>query len=131
MRWILIACVAIVAFDAITAVAAKALNFGYTGFPWIIGSTAIYAFPAVMAARDGQELRMSALAGAAVALVDATIGWAVGWIIGPGAPPPGSGSPEVLGLAVIAVVVVTVGAGIGLAAGLVTRRFARRSSAGS
>lgn len=120
VRSTLIACVAIVAWAAIFAVAAKALTFEYDDFPGIIigiiGSTSIYAFPAVIAVRDGHRVRVAALAGATVALVDATIGWAVSSAIGPGAPAPDS-TPVVLLLSVITVVVV--GAVTGLIAGIV------------
>lgn len=128
MRWTLIACAAIVAFDTGTGLAAEALAFGRDGFPWVIGSTAIMAFPAVMAVREGQGLRAAAVAGAAVGLAEATLGWAVSWVIGIGAPPPefrNLGAVTLIGLSVV-----TIGGVVGLVAGLITRRVPPRSSPG-
>ncbi len=127
MRWILLACAAVLVFDGVSALAAKAFDFAYGGFPGIIVSTAIYAFPAVMAVHRGHKLRVATIAGATVALVDATAGWAVSWLIGPGAPPADSRSPALLVLT--ATTVVVLGAVVGLAAAWITRRFARNSSA--
>jgi len=129
VRWTVIASVVIVVFDGVAALAAKALSFEYGGFPGILVSTAIYAMPAVMVALGGQGARSASLAGATVAFADATVGWAVSWLIGPGAPPADSRSPEALALTVL--FVVTVGALVGLIAGLVTPLMARKRSAGS
>lgn len=129
MRWIIISCVAIVAFDALAALAAKALNFEYGGFPGVLVSTAIYAFPAVMLALDGHGVSVASLAGATVAFVDATVGWAVSWLIGPGAPLMDSRSPEAVALTVTFVVIV--GALVGLTAGFIAPRVARKRSARS
>ena len=122
MRWTLLACVAIVAFDLITAVADRTLGYDYNGVLSLVVSTAIYAFPALKLAREGHDLRAAALAGAVVAMVDSTIGWAVATVIGPGAPPPGS-HPAVIVLT--AITVTGIGALIGLVAGLAARRLSR------
>lgn len=129
MHWIIISCVAIVAFDAFGALAAKALDFEYGGFPGILVSTAIYAIPAVMLALDGHGLRVTSLASATVAFVDATVGWAVSWLIGPGAPPVDSRSAEAVALTVTFVVIV--GALVGLTAGFIAARVGRKRSARS
>lgn len=120
MRWIVAACIAIVAFDAITAVASRELAFDPSGLPGLVVSTAIYAFPAVMVVRKGGDLRAAALAGATVALADASIGWALFWAIGPADPPP-DGDGVVLVLT--ALTVVGIGAVVGTLAGIVTRRL--------
>ena len=125
MRWTVIACIGIVAFGAFSALADRTIGYDYEGILGLVVSTAIYALPAVMVARDGHRLRAAAFAGGAVAAVDATIGWAIAWAIGPGAPPAGSG-PEVLLLTVISVV--GIGALVGLAAGFVTRRVTGRGA---
>jgi len=87
-------------------------------------TTAIYALPAVMLVREGHDLGVAALAGATVGAVDATLGWAVSWMIGPGVPPPGS-APVVVLLTMITVV--GIGALVGLASGFVTRKLSARA----
>jgi hypothetical protein len=72
---------AIVIFDALAASAAKALDLDYALAAF--GSVFIYAVVGRVVRRTGRDLRACALAGAAVALIDATAGWAVSGAIVP------------------------------------------------
>jgi hypothetical protein len=117
MRWAFIGSVAIVVFDVVAALAARPLGFEYGSTPGLIVETAINAVPAFLAAREAGTLRIAVLVGAAIAFVNATIGWAASWIIGPGAPAdPANRAPAIVVLTVI--FVVGMGALIGLIAGL-------------
>ncbi len=73
---------AIVIFDAIAASAAKAFDFDYALA--VFGSFFIYGVVGRLMSSTGGDLRASAFAGAAVALIEATAGWAVSAAIGPG-----------------------------------------------
>ena len=110
MRWILIGCASVVLFDAVGALAADLLDFEYALLLPI--SFAIYLVTAFMAARAENAVRAGALAGACVALADGTVGWAISWAIGPGAPDP---SDRAAGpVTATALTVVATGAAIGL-----------------
>jgi hypothetical protein len=74
---------AVVAFDAIASVASLKLGFAYTTAAW--GSYVIYVAVGFIAARWG-GISAALKAGAVVGLVDASAGWGVSWIIGPGHP---------------------------------------------
>ena len=78
---------AVLVFDAVASLASVALSFPY----WYaaIGSCVIYLVVGGAAARYA-SVRLSALAGALVGLVDATLGWAISWVIGPGRAAAGS-----------------------------------------
>lgn len=81
---IAIGCVAVVAFDLLGATASRWLGFPYARLA--AGSYAIYTATSVEAAQRGPAW-MGIVAGVTVAFVEATIGWAISWWIGPGRPP--------------------------------------------
>jgi hypothetical protein len=86
---------AIVVYDALGSLASRELGFPYPALA--IGSVLIYgAVGAYVGARE--RVRHAARAGFAVGVVDATIGWAISWMIGPGRPAEGdpSGLPYML-----------------------------------
>lgn len=118
MRPVLVGCIAVVVFDALGASAADLLDFEYSLL--IPGSIAIYAVTGFLAARASRETSAGVLAGALVALTDATAGWAISWAIGPGAP--ASGEQDALSLTLTALLVVALGAVVGLIAGTVAAR---------
>lgn len=109
--------IGVVAFDAVAAWAAKTFEFEYAAAAW--GSFLIYAAVGYAASRETGSLRVSAAMGGAVALVEATVGLAVAWAIGPGRL---DGADAPLIAATIAAVVL-VGALIGCFGGWVQRRF--------
>ncbi len=86
MRAILAGGVVVLLFDAIGALAALTLGFNYALVA--VGSVVIYVAVGAYVGRR-EPFRRAALAGLAVGAVDATLGWAIAWAIGPGRPPPG------------------------------------------
>ncbi len=112
MRWILVGCGAVVVFAAAGAFASEELGFDYAILT--PGSLAIYAVAAFLTARDEGETRWGVFAGGTVAFVEATVGWTVSWVIGPGALD--DATPGVLIGVVLASV--ALGAIVGLVAGL-------------
>ena len=77
---------AIVAFDTLASSASLLLCFPYAKASFV--STLIYGITGFMATRIG-GWKLVLAAGAALGLVDATLGWGVSWLSGPGKPPTG------------------------------------------
>jgi hypothetical protein len=121
LRIVLIGCAAVLAFDTAGAIAAEANDFDYEAL-WP-GSFLIYAATAFLTARAAGNVRGGALAGLALAATDATFGWAISWLIGPGAPDPAD--RDAATVVVAALLVAATGAIIGAVAGLAGRRAAR------
>ena len=110
--------VAIVAFDALASAAAVRRGFPYAAAP--LGAFLIYAavgFRAVRAGKGG--VRIGALVGAAMGLVDATLGWAVSRAIAPEVSPTDVTVPRWM---MVAVMVVLTGAIFGALGGFLARR---------
>ena len=83
-RIALIGAAAVVAFDTLASFAARSAGIPYV---WAsLGSLFLYAAVGYLAARTSlnRQVRAAALAGLAVGLTDATVGWFVSWVIGPG-----------------------------------------------
>jgi hypothetical protein len=80
---IAIGCLAVLVFDLLGATASRWLGFQYSRL--VAGSYVIYTATSIVAARLGPAW-LGIVAGAAVAFVEATIGWAISWWIGPGRP---------------------------------------------
>jgi hypothetical protein len=116
--------IAVVVFDALASVAALQLGFDYTRAAF--GSWLIYAAVGFLAARAGGGLPPALLAGIILGLVDATVGWAVSWAVGPGRPP--EGTLSVGRWAVAAITVAVTGGCIGLLGGVVARLTAGRGA---
>ena len=110
-RVLLIGCGAVLAFDAVASLASVAfgLPYWYAG----IGSFLIYLLVGAAAARH-VSIRLSALTGAVVGLVDATLGWAISWLVGPGRKAAGNLTPaHFLGTAVLVALLASVVAALG------------------
>jgi len=116
----LLGCAGVVCFDAVASVASLALGFPY-GFA-AIGSFLIYVVVGAAAVRHS-SVGGAATAGAFVGLADATVGWAVSWLIGPGRAPPGGLQ---LSRAVGTVVAVSLLAGLAAGIGGALNQKARR-----
>ena len=88
---ILLGGAAVLGFDLVASLASRSLGFDYSRAS--IGSFVLYFAVGYFAARGATTgpLRHAAMAGAAVGLVDASLGWAISSTVGPGRP---SGSPE-------------------------------------
>jgi hypothetical protein len=78
--------ISILIFDLIASSASR-----FFGFPYrqaTIGSFLIYAIVGYVVARmaDQNQLPFVLLAGVLIGLTDATLGWGVSWLVGPGKP---------------------------------------------
>jgi hypothetical protein len=107
---------AIVVFDLLASVASRTIGFRYSYAT--VGSWLIYAAFGFMIGRR-VNVGAASLGVAIIALVEATIGWAVSWAIGPGRPP--NGIPSIGVLAITVVLVTATGAIIGALAGVLAR----------
>ena len=83
-RILLYGALAVILFDTAASLASRTLGFAYTSAS--TGSYLIYAVTGFFAARV-LGWKGAALAGLTLGLVDATIGWGISWLIGPGQPP--------------------------------------------
>jgi hypothetical protein len=110
-----IGCLAVLVFDALGATASRWLRFRYSRLA--PGSYALYSATSVVAAHLGPAW-IGVVAGAAVALVEATIGWAISWWIGPGRPSAPIALSRARVIRIIALVTLT-GAAFGLVGALV------------
>ena len=113
-RTILLGAAVILVYDTLTAIVSATTGVSYGLFS--IGSFAIYILFGFLVGRRSRW-PWGVLAGALIALVETTIGWAISWSLGPGRP-----SAEVGPMAVIAVIplVVLFGAVFGLIGGLLS-----------
>ena len=79
--------IAVIILDAAGSYASNKFGFRYTKLA--LGSFCIYGCVGALAAHDG-SVGIGAVAGGLVAMMDATIGWAISWYIGPGRLPDAS-----------------------------------------
>ena len=114
---------AIVALDTVACLTAEAFDFSY-GALWPL-SFLIYGTTAFVAAKLVARVRAGLLAGFSVAATDATLGWAISWLLGPGQPSPENRAASAV--VVVALTVAATGVVVGLIAGLLGRRVAARS----
>jgi hypothetical protein len=103
-RWLLIGPVAVVAFDTLGAVAARTFDFEY-GSLWPL-SVLLAVTVAFLAGRDTGLIRVGVLVGLSLGFANSTLGWAVSWLIGPGAPAPADRDALTVGLTILAVTAV-------------------------
>ena len=80
----IIGVLAVVVFDALGSLASRHFGFPYQNL--MVGSFLIYGIVGFAAAKTN-GLMYGVLAAGLTGLVDATIGWYISWIIGPGRPP--------------------------------------------
>ena len=85
-RVLLLGALAIVLYDAIAALGSTSLGFPYSRTAY--GSYLLYTVIGFFATRTGGT-KGALAAGLTLGLVDATVGWAVSALIGPGRPPAG------------------------------------------
>jgi hypothetical protein len=105
---------------------AASRTFGIPYTSGIAGSYLIYAAAGFFGARAGGGLWMGVVAGGAAGLTDATLGWLISWVIGPGRPP-----DDVRTAGSVAGVVVFVtffAAAVGFVGALVARLFGSSSA---
>jgi hypothetical protein len=113
-------CAAVVLFDAAASLAARRFDFAYPRAS--VGSYFIYLMIGFIAGRGAQRhrARFGAIAAAVAGFADASLGWAVSWMIGPGRSPTGTLSP--VGWVLTAAVVVLFAAMIGYVGGVLGAR---------
>jgi hypothetical protein len=115
-----IACLAVSAiliFDLVASLASRTLGFRYAYAT--LGSWLIYAITGFVAARHG-GVAAAATAGAVVGFAEATLGWAISWLIGPGRLP--SGTPSLGRIASTVLTVTLIGAAVSALGGVAGRR---------
>jgi hypothetical protein len=85
-RGTLYGAVAVLALDTIGAFASRTLGFEYAMLAPIsfVLYTAIGAYVGV-----AERVSRAAMVGAVVGVIDATLGWAISWVLGPGQPQAG------------------------------------------
>ena len=109
----LIGAAAVLAFDTLGSLASLRFAFAYSQLT--VGSFLIYVVVGFAACADG-PIGLAPAAGGIVAFVEATIGWAISWWIGPGRLPPEQASPGRLAKTVL--IVTGTGMVMGFAGGL-------------
>jgi hypothetical protein len=116
---------AVLALDAIGSLASRAMGFDYAMLTPIS-----FLFYAAIGAYVGvrEPVSRAAIVGAAVGLIDATVGWAISWVIGPGRPQVGE-RITLLGLFNTALFVAVLAA-LGAAVGAWLARWVRRQRRG-
>jgi len=112
---ILVGSLAVILLDAVGSLASRSLGFKYKSL--VFGSWLLYATVGYFVGR-GAGLWSCAFAGGVVGLVDATLGWAVSWWIGPGRP-----AAELSATAAVSIVLIVglSGAAFGWLGGAVSR----------
>lgn len=125
-RWqriVLIGSAVVLAYEVTASYGAQSLGFPY----WraLYGTWVIYCAVAFLAVRATNSIGSAALAAAIVGLVEATLGWGIAWLIGPGRTADGSISAAG---AFLAIGMVTLVAGsLGAIVGLLARQRVLRS----
>ena len=121
-RWLIIGPIVVVAFDTLASVAARTFDFDYSSL-WPL-SVLLAVTIAFLAGRDTGLVRAGVFAGLALEFANSTVGWAVSWLIGPGAPDPAD--RDALPVILTALAVTAVGAIEGFVGGWLGARLARR-----
>ena len=118
--------VAIVVFDAVASMISRATGFPYTRFA--IGSYIIQAAAGFFGRRSGLAFWGATLLGTWVGLIEATVGWAVSWWIGPGRVEGPLSSEMLIGVVLYVAVGATVLGALGALAGGIRRRSEPREA---
>jgi hypothetical protein len=123
VRGTLYGAVAVLALDTIGALASRTLGFEYAMLAPI--SFLLYAATGAYVGLT-ERVSRAVIAGAVVGVIDATLGWAISWVIGPGQPQAGE-RITLFGLFNTALFVAVLSA-VGAAIGAWLARWARRRS---
>jgi len=114
VRFVLIACVATLAVDALGSATSETLEFEY-GYLWPVSTLVTLAF-GFRAGREFETARAGLFTGAWMGATESTVGWALSWVIGPGAV-----EPVDYWIPLIAIVVIAIAAIEGLIGGWLGR----------
>ena len=126
-RAALVAGLAIVAFDAVASIISRASGAPYTGFAY--GSYLIQTAARFFGRRVGLTFWRATLLGTWVGFIEATIGWAVSWWIGPGRVEGGLATEMLIGIVLYVAIVATVLGAVGALAGGIGQSSERRGGA--
>ena len=126
VRGILYGAAVVLAVSLVGSAASQTLGFDYS----VLAPVSVVVYVAV-GVYVGLRARVSeaAIAGAAVGLIDATLGWGISWLIGPGRPQAGEAITLLGWFNTTFFVALLSAAGAALGAWLVHRRRRRRASA--
>jgi hypothetical protein len=114
---------AVLALDTVGSVAARTFGFDYSRLTVV--SFGLYATVGFVAGRLG-GLASAVLAGILTGLVDAPLGWAISWLIGPGQPPAAAQTPSMLILGML--IAIGSAAAFGLTGGVVAQLIGLEAS---
>jgi hypothetical protein len=118
-RIILLGSAAVILFDTVASLASR--HFGFAYVKASVGSWLICALVGYWAMRSA-GMRGVVLAAVAIALVDATVGWAISWAIGPGRLSSGRMTPAEWAAAAVTVILLSlVAASLGAVAAKLPR----------
>lgn len=115
LRVTLLASLLVIVFDTVGSIASRQLRFSYVRL--MPASFLIYGGVGFLAA-SFSTLIQAGLAASIVGLVDATVGWAISWAIGPGRLPKGQAS--LARIVNTIVIVVTIAGVLGVVGGFVS-----------
>jgi hypothetical protein len=110
------ASVLVIVFDTLGSVASRQMGFPYVRL--IVGSSLIYGTVGYLAA-PLVTMAQGGLAASVVGLVDATIGWAISWAIGPGRLPVGQANASKIMNTIV--IVVGLAGVLGIVGGFLSR----------
>ena len=121
VKVVLLGIIAVIGFDFLASFASRTFGFPYAAAS--IGSYCLYFAIGFAAARGAASsaIQNAAAAGAFAGLADASIGWAVSWVVGPGRLPAGE-RLTVTAWLVTAILVTFLAASIAALGGLLGRR---------
>jgi hypothetical protein len=110
-------CLAVIVFDLVASFASRHFGFAYARAS--IGSYVIYLAIGFFAARGAvaNAVAVAAATAAVAGLVDASLGWAISWRIGPGRLPEGT-SLTIRRWITTAAIVISLAAGLGAVAAI-------------
>jgi hypothetical protein len=120
------AALAIVAFDAVASIISRTAGIEYTKFAY--GSYLIQAAAGFFGRRSGLSFWGATLLGTWVGFVEATVGWAVSWWIGPGRVEGPLSAEMLIGIILYVAIGATVLGALGCLVGGFTRASKRREA---
>jgi len=124
IRLLTYAAAVILLFDLVASILSQLLPIRYALFS--IGSFAIYFLVGLLVARAA-GLKLGVVAAATTGLVEATLGWAISWLVGPGRFPLEAVRPAEIVATVIMVILAPVV--LGLVGALIGQLLKRRAPA--
>jgi hypothetical protein len=121
LRLALIFALIMLLFDAVTATISKIASINYGNFALL--AIVVYVFLGIYGGRTLRSWR-ALISVAVAAIVEATLGWYVAALIGPGLPPVAATQLEMVFTGVVSVIVATLFGAMGVAVGLRAARAA-------